>query len=148
MKNVAYGEQMMWPDHCVRGTIDSEFHPDLDITRANMIIRKGTNVDIDSYSGFFENLANNNKGGKIAVPVKEGVVFICPSDIIRFEADGAYTHIFTCDEKYTATKNIKEYEYLLQEFGLLQEHGSVLYGRIFVCPEFQALFHDILTIPF
>ena len=77
------------------------------------------------YSGLLENLANS-KAGKIALPVKEGVAFISPADIIRLEADGAYTLIFTATDKYTATKNIKEYEQLLQEFGFFRAHHSHL----------------------
>lgn len=50
-----YGPQMAWPDHCVQGSAGAAFHPDLDTTRADLIIRKGTNPDIDSYSAFFEN---------------------------------------------------------------------------------------------
>lgn len=78
------------------------------------------------YTGFLENLTSNGKGGKIALPVKEGVAFINPFDIIRFEADGAYTHIFTSGDKYTATKNIKEYEQLLHEFSFFRAHNSHL----------------------
>ena len=50
-----YGPQVLWPDHCVQGTPGAEFHADLDTTHANMIIRKGYNPAIDSYSAFFEN---------------------------------------------------------------------------------------------
>jgi nicotinamidase/pyrazinamidase len=50
-----YGEQILWPDHCVPGTKGAEFHPDLDTTRAEVIIRKGFNPAIDSYSAFYEN---------------------------------------------------------------------------------------------
>ena len=50
-----YGEQILWPPHCVAGTPGAEFHPELDSSKAKAIIRKGTNVDIDSYSTFFEN---------------------------------------------------------------------------------------------
>ena len=50
-----YGPQILWPEHCVAGTKGAEFHPDLDTTKAKAIIRKGTNVEIDSYSTFFEN---------------------------------------------------------------------------------------------
>ncbi|CAN5294250.1 bifunctional nicotinamidase/pyrazinamidase [soil metagenome] len=46
--------QVLWPDHCVQGTRDAEFHPDLKITHAQAIIRKGTRRDVDSYSGFLE----------------------------------------------------------------------------------------------
>ena len=50
-----YGDQVLWPDHCVQGTKGAEFHPDLNIEQANAIIRKGSNPFIDSYSAFFEN---------------------------------------------------------------------------------------------
>lgn len=54
-KTVAYGEQDMWPDHCVQGTPGAEFHPGLDTTTAKVIIRKGTNPEVDSYSAHREN---------------------------------------------------------------------------------------------
>ena len=50
-----YGDQVLWPDHCVQGSKGAEFHPDLNIEQANAIIRKGSNPFIDSYSAFFEN---------------------------------------------------------------------------------------------
>ena len=50
-----YGEQVLWPDHCVQGSKGAEFHPDLNIEQANAIIRKGSDPRIDSYSAFFEN---------------------------------------------------------------------------------------------
>jgi nicotinamidase/pyrazinamidase len=52
---LAYGEQTLWPDHCVQGTAGAAFHPDLNLTRAEMVIRKGFRPAIDSYSAFFEN---------------------------------------------------------------------------------------------
>lgn len=53
--DMAYGPQVLWPDHCVQGTAGAAFHVDLDTDRAEMIVRKGYNPSIDSYSGFFEN---------------------------------------------------------------------------------------------
>ncbi|WP_300669648.1 bifunctional nicotinamidase/pyrazinamidase [Soonwooa sp.] len=47
--------QFMWPDHCVQGTFGAEFHKDLNISKATKIIQKGTNAEIDSYSGFQDN---------------------------------------------------------------------------------------------
>ncbi|MAZ14874.1 MAG: nicotinamidase/pyrazinamidase [Ahrensia sp.] len=52
---VSYGPQTLWPDHCVQGSTGSEFHPELEWTRAEMVIRKGFRPEIDSYSAFFEN---------------------------------------------------------------------------------------------
>ena len=51
----AYGEQVLWPDHCVQGTPGAAFHPDLDTSQAELILRKGFRREIDSYSAFFEN---------------------------------------------------------------------------------------------
>lgn len=52
---VAYGTQVLWPDHCVQGTGGADFHPDLDLGRAELIVRKGYRAAIDSYSAFYEN---------------------------------------------------------------------------------------------
>ena len=52
-----YGEQVLWPDHCVQGTTGADFHPDLGgaVEEAHLIVRKGYNPQVDSYSAFFEN---------------------------------------------------------------------------------------------
>ncbi len=51
----AYGDQVLWPDHCVQGTVGAEFHSDLEVNRAELITRKGFRPNIDSYSAFYEN---------------------------------------------------------------------------------------------
>ena len=53
--DMPYGPQTLWPDHCVQGTRGAEFHPGLDWTKAELVIRKGFRAAIDSYSAFFEN---------------------------------------------------------------------------------------------
>lgn len=55
-------QQVLWPVHCVEGTKGADFHPDLDTKHFNLIIRKGNNVNIDSYSGFFENDKSTKTG--------------------------------------------------------------------------------------
>ncbi|TVQ65938.1 MAG: bifunctional nicotinamidase/pyrazinamidase [Balneolaceae bacterium] len=50
-----YGEQVLWPDHCIQGTSGADFHPDLSTGKAQLVIRKGFRKTIDSYSAFFEN---------------------------------------------------------------------------------------------
>ena len=52
---VPYGEQVIWPPHCIFNTKGAEFHKELEVKYANAIIRKGFRKEIDSYSGFFEN---------------------------------------------------------------------------------------------
>lgn len=55
MTEMPYGPQVLWPDHCIQGSTGAQFHPDLTTDRADLIIRKGYNPAIDSYSAFFEN---------------------------------------------------------------------------------------------
>src|SRR5699024_7492697 len=50
-----YGNQVLWPDHCVQETQGAAFHPDLNTRQTQLIIRKGFRKQVDSYSAFFEN---------------------------------------------------------------------------------------------
>lgn len=54
---MAYGEQVLWPDHCIQGSAGAAFHPAVmpAVDRARLTLRKGTNPAVDSYSAFFEN---------------------------------------------------------------------------------------------
>jgi len=49
-----YGKQVLWPDHCVQGTLDAELDKDLHVPRAALIVRKGFHPEVDSYSAFEE----------------------------------------------------------------------------------------------
>lgn len=53
--HLSYGEQVLWPDHCIQGTKGAEFHAGLQTGCAQMIIRKGFRKEMDSYSAFYEN---------------------------------------------------------------------------------------------
>ena len=53
--DMPYGSQVLWPDHCVQGTHGADFHPDLQLDAAHLIIRKGCRPELDSYSAFVEN---------------------------------------------------------------------------------------------
>jgi nicotinamidase/pyrazinamidase len=52
---VDYGRQILWPDHCVQGTVGAQFHDALQIPHAELVLRKGFRPTIDSYSAFYEN---------------------------------------------------------------------------------------------
>ena len=51
---LAYGTQVLWPDHCVQGTAGAALHSELNLAKAHLVIRKGHHVGIDSYSAFLE----------------------------------------------------------------------------------------------
>jgi nicotinamidase/pyrazinamidase len=55
-------EQVLWPDHCVQGTSGADFHKDLDTTKVEAIFRKGMDVNIDSYSGLYDNGRRKSTG--------------------------------------------------------------------------------------
>ena len=57
-----YGSQILWPDHCIQGSIGANFHKNLNTNNSNLILRKGCNPKIDSYSAFFENDKNTTTG--------------------------------------------------------------------------------------
>jgi nicotinamidase/pyrazinamidase len=52
--SLPYGEQVLWPTHCVMATEGAALHPDLAIPHASLLLRKGTHQNIDSYSAFLE----------------------------------------------------------------------------------------------
>lgn len=62
MTDLHYGPQVLWPDHCVQGTPGAEISGDLNIRYAQLVIRKGYNAGIDSYSGFKEADRQTSKG--------------------------------------------------------------------------------------
>ena len=59
---MAYGPQVLWPDHCVQGSHGAGFHPGLNLAAAHLILRKGHRRAIDSYSAFFENDKTTSTG--------------------------------------------------------------------------------------
>ena len=59
---LSYGEQVLWPDHCVQGTAGAAFHPGLATDGADLVLRKGFRPGIDSYSAFYENDRRTSTG--------------------------------------------------------------------------------------
>ena len=62
MTKMPYGDQVLWPTHCVQGSDGARLHKDLVSNNADMIIRKGFRSEIDSYSAFFENDQSTKTG--------------------------------------------------------------------------------------
>ena len=55
-------KQILWPVHCVQGSAGADFHPELNQSRWSDIFQKGKNLDVDSYSGFFDNARRGDTG--------------------------------------------------------------------------------------
>jgi nicotinamidase/pyrazinamidase len=58
----SHGAQVLWPDHCVQGSLGAEFHPHLQLDNVELILRKGFRSNIDSYSAFRENDRKTHTG--------------------------------------------------------------------------------------
>jgi len=89
-----YGEQTLWPDHCIQGSHGAEFHADLNHVAANMVVRKGFRQSIDSYSAFFEN-DKTTATGLIGYLKERGVqrvfcVGLATDFCVRFSAEDAH----------------------------------------------------------
>src|ERR1041385_1563652 len=59
---LAYGPQVLWPDHCVQDSTGAAFSDDLKIPQAELVLRKGYHREIDSYSAFYENDRKTHTG--------------------------------------------------------------------------------------
>jgi nicotinamidase/pyrazinamidase len=96
---LAYGLQILWPDHCVQETSGAEFHPDLKIPHAELVIRKGFRSVIDSYSAFYENdrVTATGLGGYLRERgfARVFVVGLAFDFCVRFSAEDACKYDYT-----------------------------------------------------
>ena len=85
-------------------------------------------IDRDNSVQYRDFLKNLEIGAvfKLAIPVKDGLVYLNPEEIIRMEADRAYTIFYTTEKEFLASKNIKEYETILGEEMFFRAHNSHL----------------------
>ena len=114
--------QTLWPDHCVQGTPGADFSKQLNTNKVEAIFRKGTNPEIDSYSGFYDNgrlkstgLADYLKGKKVSEVYVTG---LCADICVFFTAMDSLQEKF---ETYivkegTCPLNKNDYKKTIQEF--------------------------------
>lgn len=87
----------------------------------------------DQLQLLLSNMQRPTQTQKIAIPVKDEYIFVTVSDIVRLEANGAYTEIFTNDNKsFLTSKNMKEYEDLLPETMFCRVHHAHIINMNFV----------------
>jgi nicotinamidase/pyrazinamidase len=94
----SYGPQILWPDHCVQETPGAAFHASLSIPHAQLILRKGFHVDIDSYSTFYEN-DRRTPTGLVGYLRERGLTGVFLAGLafdfcIRFSAEDAHAECF------------------------------------------------------
>lgn len=123
-------DQVLWPDHCVQGTVGAEISSELNQNKIEAIFRKGMNITIDSYSGFYDNgklkctgLGDFLKGRG----VKE--IFICglaADYCVYFTAKDALELGFTSTIIENATKaiDVSNFENIKRNF--IQSGGNII----------------------
>jgi nicotinamidase/pyrazinamidase len=108
--NISGLAQTLWPDHCIQGTKGAEFHDDLDLSKFCLILRKGMNPLVDSYSAFIENDRNTETGlaGYLkALKVRE--IFICglaTDYCVNYSAMDSLRYGFKCNVIIDATRGV------------------------------------------
>ena len=98
-----YGNQVLWPDHCVQATAGADFHPALKsaVDRAHLILRKGYNPGVDSYSAFYENDRRTATG--LAGYLRDKKVERCIFVGLAYDFCVAYSALDAVREGFTAS---------------------------------------------
>lgn len=122
--------QVLWPDHCVQGTTGAELSPAVDWKSTEAIFRKGTNPEIDSYSGFYDN-GHRKATGLSAYLKGHGVRTIYLAGLaadycVYFTAKDALAEGFAVCLIEDATKAINEEGYQEARKDLLEKGGRII----------------------
>ncbi|WP_196257728.1 bifunctional nicotinamidase/pyrazinamidase [Pelagibacterium limicola] len=127
---VEYGIQKLWPDHCVQGTRGAEFHAELNVTPAELIIRKGFRQAIDSYSAFFENDHTTPTG--LAGYLRERglsklrMAGLATDFCVAYSALDAVAQGFSVEVVLPATRGIDLMGSMAEMLGRMREAGVIL----------------------
>ena len=126
-------QQTLWPDHCVQGTSGANFSPLLNLNKAEAIFRKGTNAEIDSYSGFYDNghlkstgLADYLHGKKIDEVYVAG---LCGDICVFFTAIDSLQEGFTTYIIEDATQPLSEEEFKKTNKTFIQKGGRLTQSK-------------------
>jgi nicotinamidase/pyrazinamidase len=133
MVEMPYGDQVLWPDHCVQGTDGAAFHAGLATDRADLILRKGSNPAIDSYSAFFENDHQTATGleGYLRDKGVVSLLFVglATDFCVRYSAVDAAKLGFDVSVDLSACRAIDLNGSLRQALAEMQAHTITIIGR-------------------
>ena len=127
MIELGYGEQRLWPDHCVQGTRGAEFHPNLRTERLELVLRKGFQRGIDSYSAFVENDRTTTTG--LAGYLRERgmrrivAVGLALDYCVRWTVEDARSFGFEAAIVLDACRAIDEHHFLIDDVAPLRSLG-------------------------
>ncbi|GGI77411.1 bifunctional nicotinamidase/pyrazinamidase [Legionella impletisoli] len=126
-------EQTLWPDHCVQGSFGALFHADLNTNPIEAIFRKGTDSNIDSYSGFYDNAYQKSTGlAGYLREKKANELFFCglAADIcVYYSIQDAVKEGFTCYLIEDATKPLNKEKFKSLKKELIEMGVIILLSR-------------------
>ncbi|MFD1094418.1 bifunctional nicotinamidase/pyrazinamidase [Salegentibacter chungangensis] len=123
-------DQVLWPDHCVQNTKGAEFHTGLETSRIEAIFRKGTNPEIDSYSGFYDNehLKSTGLSGYLKEKGATELYFcgLAAEFCVYFSIKDALAEGFSATLIEDATRALDESEFEKARKDILKRNGKIL----------------------
>lgn len=123
-------DQILWPDHCIQKTKGAEFHKNLEISKIETIFRKGTNPQIDSYSGFFDNahLKSTGLAGYLKEKEVDKLYFVglAAEYCVYFSALDAIAEGFETTIIENATKALKQEDFEKAKIDILRKGGRIM----------------------
>ena len=122
--NINGMDQILWPNHCVWGSIGAQFHPQLNTSRIETIFRKGVDPDIDSYSCFYDNLHQKSTGlvGYLSEKKSTKLYFcgLCADICVYFSIKDAIDAGFSCCLIEDATMPLRKDDFAVLKKELTQ----------------------------
>jgi nicotinamidase/pyrazinamidase len=131
-------QQTLWPDHCVQGTEGAAFSKELNMNKVEAIFRKGTEVDIDSYSGFFDNahrkstgLADYLRGKKITQVYIAG---LAGDYCVYFSALDSIVEGFETSVMEDAVRSINPEDFKKAKADIIEKGGKIVNSNVVKTP--------------
>jgi len=126
-------DQVLWPEHCIQNSEGAEFHPDLNSSKIEAILRKGTDIKIDSYSGFYDNahLKSTGLAGYLREKKVERIYFagLAAEYCVYFSIKDAISEGFECILIEDATRALDEGEFEKARIDILRKGGKIVSSR-------------------
>lgn len=123
-------DQVLWPDHCIQNSKGAEFHPDLETNAVEAIFRKGTNAEIDSYSGFYDNahLKATGLSGYLKEKGAEDLYFVglAGDFCVYFSVIDSLKEGFKATLIEDATRPINAEEFEKAKLDILRKGGAIV----------------------
>ena len=123
-------DQILWPEHCIQNSKGANFHQDLKTSNIETIFRKGTDMRIDSYSGFYDNAHLKSTGltGYLKEKKVENIYFVglAGEYCVYFSITDAISEGFNCILLEDATRALNKDDFEKARIDILRKGGKII----------------------